>query len=187
MAFVSPPIGGNQFFQMRPLFRLNTPALTITDADKDQNATFDTNLSAIESNLAMVIHSIDLQMNINSGIATDMLNLITFALSENQSATSALAAAADSRSIWLGQQSWYQELVTTGMATVIRDDIVRHMFDPWPLITVAQTLNILGEMTEIVAATSPNFIVRMFMNYTLEPIDAALRQRLLERITLSTS
>jgi len=175
------------FFQMRPLFRLNSPGLTVTDADKNQNSTFNTNLSAIESNFAMVIHSIDLQLNISGALATDMYALITFALSENQGATSALVEADNSTSLWLGQKGWYQEIQTSGMGIVFSEDIKRHLFDPWPLITVAQTLNILAEMTEVVAASTPDFIVRMFINYTLEPIDATLRQRLLERITLSTT
>jgi len=172
---------------MRPLFRLNSPGLTVTDADKDQNSTFDTNLSAIESNFAMVMHSIDLQFNANGTTNADMLNLVTFALSENVSATSALTSAGDSRSLWIGQKSWMYEITTTGASNWVQDDIVRHNFDPWPLITVAQTLNILAEMTEITASTSPDIIVRMFINYTLEPIGQELRQRLLERIALSTS
>jgi len=174
-------------FNMRPLFRLNSPALTVTDADKDQNSTFETNLSAIESNFAFAIHSIDLQLNVNAQNEADQLQLITFALSEDQGATSALSAAADSRSLWIGQKSLYQTLSASGQSVMFNEDIVRHVFDPWPLLTVAQTLNILAEMTEIIAGSAPDFIVRMFLNYTLEPLTEELRRRLLERITLAST
>jgi len=178
---------GGLGFNRRPLNRLNSPALTVTDADKDQNSTFNTNLGAIETGFAMYIHKIQIQCNQQTVNGTDMTNLLTLILSENTSATSALTEGANPASLFIYERDFLQDISTNGMYGQIYDAIQTQILDPWPIITVAQSLNILAEMTEGTAGTEPDYVCRFFLWYTLEPVTAELRQRLLERITLSTT
>jgi len=171
---------------MRPLNRLNLPTLTVTDADKDQNTTFNTNLGAIETQLAMVIHRIQVQCNMQGAIVADPFNLLIGALSEDTGATSAVAEGADPRSLFLYERDFIGKFTTSGASLQIYDAIQTFELDPWPIITVSQTLNWLGEMVEKVAGTQVDYIMTGFLWYTLEPISDDLRQRLLERISLAT-
>jgi len=177
----------NSGFNRRPLNRLNSPTLTVTDADKDQNSTFNTNLGSIETGFAMYVHRIQVQCNIQSVLVANLANLYVGILSENTSATSALTEANNPASLFIYERDFHQGFTTSGFGNYVYDAIQNFNLDPWPIITVAQSLNVLCELTEATAASSPDVIFRVFLWYTLEPVTDQLRQRLLERITLSTT
>lgn len=180
-----PLVGRSGSFNRTPLFRLQSASLTLTDADKDANDVFNTNLGAINVQMAMYIHRIQIQCNVQAWVAADLANACVYVLSENTGATSALLQGNDTRALWLGERDWLTDITTTGMSGFTYEAIINVDLDPWPIITIAQQLNWLSEMVEFTAGTSPDIITKINIWYTLEPIDATLRSRLIERLNLA--
>lgn len=173
-------------FNRRPLFRIQSGSLTITDADKDQNDTFNTNLGAINVSMAMVIHRIQIQCNIQGAFPNaNSLYLLVGVLSENTGATSAVTEGGDTRSLFLYERDFERNLVTSGGSFQAYEALQTFNLNPWPIWTIAQTLNFLGEGVEAISGAYPNVIMRAHLWYTLEPVDAALRARLIERLNLA--
>lgn len=180
---VAPPVSVG--FNFKPLFRIQSASLTVTDADKDQNDVFNTNLGAINVSMAMVIHRIQVQTNLSGLPAVDGVSLYTYILSENSSATSAVLQGNDARTLFFGQRDFIDTITTSGEAAFVYDAIQTFNLDPWPIWTISQELNWLCELTEAVASTNPDLVSRVNLWYTLEPVDAALRSKLLERLNLA--
>jgi len=173
-------------FNRTPLFRMRSGSITLTDADKDANIVFNTNLGAINVQMAMFIHRMDFQCNTQQLTNTDLAVLIVSVLSENTGATSALLQGNDTRSLWLAEKDYMQEITTTGALGFVDNQAIRRVeLDPWPIITIAQQLNFLSEQVEVISASIPNVICSLDLWYTLEPIDAQLRSRLIERLNLA--
>jgi len=175
-----------QGFNRRPLFRLQSGSLTVTDASKQQNSVFNTNLGAIDVSRAMVIHRIQVQMNIQGWFAADAAVGYVFNLTENTASTSALTAGGDTRSLFFGEKDYLNDITTTGMGGAIDKDAVRTInLDPWPIITIAQELNWMTELVEFISTTTPDLVSRINIWYTLEPIDSAVRSQLITRLNLA--
>ncbi len=180
------PIAPTAFFNRRPLFRLQSGSLTLTDADQVANNVFNTNLGAIDVSRAMFIHRVQIQMNIQTLPAADMSNLYVYNLSENTAETSALTAGGDTRSLLFGEKDYHLEVQTSGMGTIVDNDAIRTInLDPWPIITIAQELNWLTQGVEVVAVASPDLVSRINIWYTLEPINSAVRSQLIARLNLA--
>jgi len=181
------PSGARALFSNKPLFRLASASLTITDADPDQNDVFNTNLGAINVQQAMVIHRLQIQCNFGTVLpGGDATALLVGILSENTGATSAVLQGNDSRTLFLYQRDFAKDFSTAVGSTLnVYNAIQTVDLDPWPIWTIAQQLNFLGELTEGIAAAYPDFIMRIHLWYTLEPVDATLRSRLLERLNLA--
>jgi len=184
-----PPVisvPGKVGFNRTPLFRMRSGSLTVTDADKDQNIVFNTNLGAINVQMAMFIHRMDFQCNINGWPGAALTNLYVSVLSENTAATSALLQGNDTRSLWLKEKDYNNVLITTGGSGFVDNKAISRIeLDPWPIITIAQQLNFLCELVEVVAVSSPDLVASLDLWYTLEPINAELRSRLIERLNLA--
>jgi len=178
-------IGGFRSFNNRPLFRIQSDALTITDADKDQNDVFNTNLGAINVTMAMVIHRVEVQMNVQGLLPSESTYLTIGILSENTGATSAVLQGNDTRTLFRMERDWINRAVTSGKSANIYDAIIKYDLDPWPIWTIAQQLNWLGEAVEAVSAAYPDIITQVNLWYTLEPVTPAMRSRLIERLNLA--
>lgn len=179
------PSAGGVGFNRTPLFRIASASLTVTDADKDQNDVFNTNLGAINVTMAMVIHKIQVQINQQGVGRDDMANLLVYVLSENTSLTSALLAGNDTRTLFFGERDFLSTFTTSGLGNFVYDAVQTFNLDPWPIWTIAQQLNFLVEEVELAAGTQDDYVGRINLWYTLEPVDAALRSKLIERLNLA--
>lgn len=172
-------------FFNKPLFRIQSETLSITDAAKQQNDLFNTNLGAINVQMAMVIHRLDVQLNPQGFLGVDAAQALVLVLSEDTSQTSALTAGQGTRTLWFTESDFTMDIATSGVSSHIEQVVKRVELDPWPIWTIAQQLNWLGEMVELVAGTAPDFNAKIDLWYSLEPVDAQLRSRLLERLNLA--
>lgn len=172
-------------FFNKPLFRIQSASLTVTNADPDANNVFNTNLGAINVQQAMVIHRMDIQCNVQAVMVAGLVNAIVMVLTEDSSATSALTAGGGTRTLWFGERDFQATITTTGGHSQIYDAVFRVNLDPWPIWTIAQELNWLSELAEITAGAAPDYITKIDLWYSLEPVDATLRSRLIERLNLA--
>jgi len=173
----------------RPLFRLVSPTLLMTDVDLDLDTRFNTGLAGLEQALALEIHRIDLLLGVNGAIVQEVrLATINLVLTENAGARLANDEFASAQVLYTHQaQHHMQQAGTSGNITVNETRMTQHSYDfVQPQLTIASRLNFLAQATENVAATFPDTLTQLIIWMKIVPISTSTRADLLARLTLAT-
>lgn len=164
---------------------LQSPTVTPTDAAPNDNETFRTGISTqLSPQIAMAIHQIDVNIIYKAAMPPESYAVVSVALTEDLSATDAANELIDPRTLFIAGKQVITRLTTSGRSQQIIDLLKEHKLDP-PIWTIAQQLNIIGSLQEIVAAAYPQFDVWLRMHYTLHPISVVNLQALMQRLNLS--
>lgn len=168
--------------------QLQSPTLALTNASLVDNTLFNTGLATqLAPPFAMAIHAI--RWNISIGQPTeaqDSQDNVIVVLSEDVGGTIASDELTDPRTLAEAGTEWIQQAVTAvGALYLSRSLLWTARFDP-PIWTIAQRLNIIGQIVETVATSAPDATVHMKLFYTIEPVDQKQMSELVQRLNLAT-
>jgi len=185
------PIGGSQWHTRlatnRIMLSLQSPTANVTNADLQDNELFNTGLSTqLSPPVAMAIHAIRWNIFQRTHISyEDLAEAIIAVLTEDTGATVASNELTDPRTLAEAGMGFVSVLETAaGGSDADRPLLWTAEFDP-PIITIAQRLNLVAEIVEDGATTSPSFDVHAKLYYTVEPIDQTMLTMLTMRLNLA--
>ncbi len=170
------------------MLQLQSPTVTITDADLDVNSLFNTGISTqLSPSVAMAIHGIRWNFALSTYVTPgDFINQIIALITEDVGATDAGAELTDPRTLAeAGTQSDESTATAVGESHSHSSVFFGAEFDP-PIWTVAQRLNLVAIGIEQAGGAMPEWDIHAKIAYTVEPVDTQMSTRLVQRLNLAT-
>ena len=185
-------IGGSEWnapglLTTRLMNQLQSPTISLSDGTLTANSLFNTGLATqLSPQFAMAIHAIRWNLDISSPTAAqDMEDTIITVLTEDSGATSAAAELTDARTLAEAGIKYAQaNQSSVGEQILVFDSLWTAKFAP-PIWTIAQRLNIVGDIIEAGGGTAPDLSIHCKLYYTVEQIDETFSRELVQRLNLS--
>jgi len=168
--------------------QLQSPTVAVSDGTLVANTLFNTGLATqLSPQFAMAIHAIRWNFfTFNLGATQSLEDAFLGTISEDVGATTAASELTDPRTLAEAGQE-YTSITITAVGEQYQHSqmLWTAKYSP-PIWTIAQRLNILGQISEGGAGTSPAVDIHAKLYYTIEEIDDQMMRNLVQRLNLAT-
>jgi len=168
--------------------QLQSPTVTVSDGTLQANTLFNTGLATqLSPQFAMAIYAIRWNFFMSAPtLNQNVEDAILGTISEDVAATVAADELTDPRTLAESGVAFDQHVSTNVGAEQFQQSMLwTSKFNP-PIWTVAQRLNIIGEIVEAGAGTAPTYQIHGKIYYTVETISDEQLRKLVQRLNLAT-